>query len=83
MDKYGNKYYENPFYFFLRDRWVVYNEKTNLEMDSSMVPPEWHSWLHHMCDKPPNQRTDTYYKWMIDHTENLSGTDKEYVPYST
>lgn len=48
-----------------------------------MVPPEWHNWLHHSCDKPPTQRKDVNYKWMIDHTENFSGTNKEYVPYST
>ena len=41
VDKYGNKYFENPTYFYGRNRWVIYNEKVHLEYDGSQIPAEW------------------------------------------
>lgn len=32
-DKYGNKYYENLYYFFGRSRWVEYPEYKNCDMN--------------------------------------------------
>jgi NADH:ubiquinone oxidoreductase subunit len=82
-DKYGNKYYQNDFYFFGRNRWVEYNQTVFLDYDGSQVPAEWHNWLHYICDDPPTTNPRVHYKWMIEHGENLSGTDKAYTPYST
>ncbi|XP_051173415.1 probable NADH dehydrogenase [ubiquinone] 1 alpha subcomplex subunit 12 [Leptopilina boulardi] len=83
-DKYGNKYYENPAYFYGRNRWVVYSEKVGLNYDGSQVPAEWFGWLHYKTDLPPHlDPTRPKYKWMSDHTPNLSGTSKAYMPYST
>uniref|UniRef100_A0A8C3BL11 NADH dehydrogenase [ubiquinone] 1 alpha subcomplex subunit 12 n=1 Tax=Cairina moschata TaxID=8855 RepID=A0A8C3BL11_CAIMO len=58
VDKYGNKYYEDKRNFFGRHRWVIYTTEMNgkntfWEVDGSMVPPEWHRWLHSMTDDPP------------------------------
>jgi NADH:ubiquinone oxidoreductase subunit len=86
-DKYGNKYYEDPTYFFGRHRWVEYAEYRNLEYDASQVPAEWHRWLHSITDFPPRKdtpiATSIAYKWILDHSENLSGTKDAYMPYST
>ena len=36
-DKYGNKYFENPRFFYGRNRWVEYNDKAYLNYDGSQV----------------------------------------------
>lgn len=47
VDKYGNKYFENPYYFYSRSRWVEFVDHQHLEYDGSQVPPEWFGWLHY------------------------------------
>ncbi|KAI9561940.1 hypothetical protein GHT06_012903 [Daphnia sinensis] len=71
-DKYGNTYYENNRYF------VVF-----LDYDGSQVPAEWYGWLHYKTDLPPTVKPSVKYKWMVDHTENKSGTSEAYMPFST
>jgi NADH:ubiquinone oxidoreductase subunit len=34
---------------------VIYNEKSGLEYDGSMVPAEWFGWLHYKTDFPPTE----------------------------
>lgn len=46
-DKYGNKYYENPYYFYGRNRWVEYAPHVHLEYDGSQIPAEWYGWMHY------------------------------------
>ncbi|KAL1461719.1 hypothetical protein WDU94_013591 [Cyamophila willieti] len=83
-DQFGNKYYENPRYFFGRNRWVIYNKNCGLNYDASMVPSEWFGWLHYKTDYTPCQDPGRpVYKWMGEHTMNQSATNKEYVPYSS
>ncbi|CAL7945786.1 unnamed protein product [Xylocopa violacea] len=83
-DKYGNKYYENNSYFFSSNRWVVYAEKYGLNYDGSQVPAEWFGWLHYKTDLPPYKDPNRpKYKWLADHTPNLSGTNEAYMPYTT
>ncbi|XP_077298008.1 NADH dehydrogenase (ubiquinone) B17.2 subunit [Arctopsyche grandis] len=83
-DKYGNKYFENPKYFFTKNRWVEYNPNYGLWYDGSQIPPEWFGWMHYKTDLLPHQDgSRPKYKWMSDHTENMSGTKGQYVPYST
>ncbi|XP_035740428.1 probable NADH dehydrogenase [ubiquinone] 1 alpha subcomplex subunit 12 [Vespa mandarinia] len=83
-DKYGNKYYENNMYFVGRNRWVIYAEHVGLNYDGSQVPPEWFGWLHYKTDLPPHQDPSRpNYEWMLDHEQNLSGTSKAYMPYTT
>jgi NADH:ubiquinone oxidoreductase subunit len=86
VDKYGNKYYENRYYFYGSSRWVEYAEYKNLEYDASQVPAEWFGWLHYRTDATPNEdavKLHTKFKWMLDHSENQSGTKEAYMPYST
>lgn len=83
-DKYGNKYYENPRFFYGRNRWVEYAPYYGLDYDGSQVPAEWFGWLHYKTDcLPCEDSSRPQHKWMLDHTENLSGTQYQYVPYST
>ncbi|XP_054272841.1 probable NADH dehydrogenase [ubiquinone] 1 alpha subcomplex subunit 12 [Macrosteles quadrilineatus] len=83
-DRYGNRYYQNNDYFFLRNRWVEYADHVGLQYDASQVPPEWFGWLHHRTDLPPDQEPfRPQYHWMLPREENMSGTPLEYVPYTT
>ena len=44
-DQFGNKYYSNS----KGKRWVVYINR----VESSKIPPEWHSWIHFTKLKKP------------------------------
>ncbi|CAG9861198.1 unnamed protein product [Phyllotreta striolata] len=84
FDQFGNKYFENRTYFIGRSRWVEYAPQYRLEYDASQVPPKWFGWLHYKTDYlPDSDPTRPNYKWMLEHTENLSGTPEQYMPYST
>nr|CAH7723393.1 unnamed protein product [Callosobruchus chinensis] len=83
-DKYGNKYYENPRYFYGRNRWVEYADYYGMNYDGSQVPAEWFGWLHYKTDLTPDKDPHRpKYKWMADHTENMSGTPGQFMPYTT
>lgn len=67
-----------------RNRWVIYADKVGLNYDGSQVPAEWFGWLHYKTDLPPNKDPSRpKYKWMLDHEQNMSGTNQAYMPYST
>jgi len=82
-DKFGNEYYQNPRYFYGRDRWVKFNDNVGVEYDGSMIPAEWFGWMHHKTDIPPTEKPPVHYDWMKEHSMNQSGTSHQYVPYST
>ena len=70
-DVFENKYYQS------RDgkRWVIYKK----EIEASKVPPEWFSWLHFLDNKIPDKDKKKYF-WQVEHSENLTGTEKAYKP---
>lgn len=80
-DSYGNKYYElnDPDIPFYRKRYV------NIpDIEPSRVPAEWHAWLHYTNDDAPNKSNCYLYpEWGMRHTENLTGSEHRYIPYST
>ncbi|VDO78898.1 unnamed protein product [Soboliphyme baturini] len=82
-DEFGNRYFENPGYFYGRDRWVIYSNKVWLDYDASQIPPEWHLWMHHTTETPPSEKPPIRRDWMMTHEENHSGTPEKYIPYST
>lgn len=84
-DKYGNKYYEDKTFFVGRSRWVEYAKYLNLEYNASQIPPEWFGWIHYRTDIPPTEDNMKMYKWkwMLDHSENATGTTDSYMPYDT
>lgn len=58
-----------------RRRWVVYPMR---QREASLVPPEWHAWLHYVTDEPI---TDTGRKaWQKPYQPNLTGTAAAYRP---
>ncbi|KAF8605098.1 putative cell viability protein [Ceratobasidium sp. AG-I] len=86
-DRFGNRYFENynpeeeiP---GSRHRWVDYRQH---EFNASQVPPEWHSWVHHIRNLPPTEdkiMQESQRPWQSDHVENLTGTRAAYRPYNT
>lgn len=60
------------------------NNILGMDYDASQVPAEWYGWLHYKTDLLPSEDPSRpKYKWMMDHTENASGTPDQYMPYST
>lgn len=82
---FGNSFKQLVYFYNFagRNRWVEYNQKHNLEYDGSMVPAEWFGWLHYKTDTPPTKKPPLGYKWLTDHTNNMSGTPEQYVPFTT
>ncbi len=75
-DEAGNTYYESrkaePVYG--RTRRTVALAKG---LDSSVVPPEWHAWLHHTTDAP---LAAPRHPWQKPHQPNLTGTPGAWRP---
>jgi NADH:ubiquinone oxidoreductase subunit len=80
-DQAGNRYYRtkdgaiDPSLGFER-RWVVYNGVA----EASMIPPEWHGWIHHTVDVPPTLENYRAHEWEKPHRPNLTGTPGAYRP---
>ena len=70
-DNFGNKYYQNK----TGKRWVIYKSK----VESSRIPPEWHSWIHFLTRNTPLNNNKKY-TWQKEHQENLTGSKKAYKP---
>jgi len=70
-DKFGNKYYSNS----KGKRWVIYNQN----VESSKIPPEWHSWIHFLKTNVPSNNNKNF-SWQKEHQENMTGTKKAYKP---
>lgn len=47
IDKYGNKYFENPYYFYGRNRWIEFAPHVNMDYDGSQIPADWYGWMHY------------------------------------
>ena len=76
-DEFGNAYYEGGTTTFgLPRRWVIYKGLA----EASCVPPEWHGWLHHTVDTPPNAESYQPREWQKPHMPNLTGTPQAYRP---
>lgn len=78
-DQYGNRYYRaraRPGYKRER-RWVMYKGAP----EATMVPPEWHGWLHYQNDTVPSETKQSRRQpWQKPWQPNLTGTDKAYRP---
>lgn len=79
IDKIGNKYYEDLSGYspYGQHRWVEYVDDWNY--DASMVPPEWHGWLHHMTDECGSE-SHAYLNSKMATSHPLG--DKEDAPYA-
>jgi NADH:ubiquinone oxidoreductase subunit len=83
-DAYGNKYYRlkgggelqrGGGRFSRERRWVIYKGVP----EGSKVPSEWHAWLHHTSDAPPDDQRARY-PWEKPHQPNMTGTPQAYRP---
>ncbi|HYD19594.1 MAG TPA: NADH:ubiquinone oxidoreductase subunit NDUFA12 [Patescibacteria group bacterium] len=78
-DGLGNKYYRGKARKGTRRerRWVIYPG----EAEATLVPPEWHGWLHHQTDKvPPMDGGKLRKPWQLPHQPNQTGTPNAYMP---
>ncbi|KAH9482470.1 NADH dehydrogenase [ubiquinone] 1 alpha subcomplex subunit N7BM [Psilocybe cubensis] len=85
-DQFGNRYFENrnpeeevPG----RHRWV---DLAQHEYNATQVPPEWHSWIHHIRKEPPTNdpvMQASSPPWKGTYVENLTGTRGAYKSYNT
>ena len=78
-DELGNKYYEQqkgagP--HGLPRRFVIYK---NLS-EASLIPPEWHGWIHHTVETPPTEENYKSRPWQKPHRANMTGTKAAYRP---
>lgn len=77
QDCFGNRYYRTK---NGTRRWVLYNGT----VEGSRIPAEWHNWMHHITDTPPNSAQPgaemTKKSWQKDYSPNLSGTEGAYHP---
>ena len=65
-DELGNVYYREkngP------KRWVVYRDLS----EASLVPPEWHGWLHYTVDVPPTEQSYEKRPWELPSLPNMTG----------
>jgi NADH:ubiquinone oxidoreductase subunit len=72
-DSLGNIYYRE------REgdkRWVVYRDSA----EASLVPPEWHGWLHYTVDVPPTEEAYRARPWELPPLANMTGTPQAYRP---
>ena len=72
-DDAGNMFYET------KDsvkRWVIFNG----ESEATRVNPDWHGWLHHTWNDPPNKIPLAHKTWEKPHQTNPTGTAMAYAP---
>jgi NADH:ubiquinone oxidoreductase subunit len=56
-------------------RWVMFADGVE---EASVVPAEWHAWLHYTTDAPISQAGR--HAWQKPHQPNLTGTPLSYRP---
>ncbi|MDE2463060.1 MAG: NADH:ubiquinone oxidoreductase subunit NDUFA12 [Alphaproteobacteria bacterium] len=72
-DSLGNRYYQDR---TGKRRWVIYKHT----VDASLIPPDWHGWLHHTFREPPTVASPKIKPWEQEHRPNLTGTPLAYRP---
>jgi NADH:ubiquinone oxidoreductase subunit len=79
-DDFGNRYYVQsrgvgP--LGVPRRWVIYKN----EAEASLIPPDWHGWMHYTVDEPPTEARDYQPRtWQKPHQPNMTGTPEAYRP---
>lgn len=74
-DAAGNCYYQDS---SGARRWVTYNGIS----EASSVSADWHAWLHHNADVPPNEEEYEPKEWQQEHRPNMTGTAQAYRPHA-
>lgn len=75
-DSEGNRYYteKKAVPGRRRRRWVLFAGSP----EASVIPPEWHAWLHYTVAEPLAPSPDK--PWVKEHIPNLTGTPAAYLP---
>jgi NADH:ubiquinone oxidoreductase subunit len=72
-DVLGNAYYQTA---DGKRRWVLYKNIA----EASLVPAEWHGWLHHTFPNPPTVEPPNVKPWELEHRPNPTGTPLAHKP---
>lgn len=77
-DRFGNRYFREKVARpgMKRRRWVLFAG----EPEASLVPPEWHGWLHYTMDEPLPEHSAFHKSWVKPHQPNPTGTLDAYRP---
>jgi NADH:ubiquinone oxidoreductase subunit len=78
-DIYGNTYFRSKARkgYKRERRWVVYKGAP----EASMIPPEWHGWMHHQTNVVPDADNKSFRReWQKAPTPNMTGTSGAYRP---
>lgn len=78
-DVYGNRYYvqsKGVGPLGQPRRWVIYRDLA----EASLVPPEWHGWLHYTTDEVPDPDGPQPRPWQLGPKMNLTGTKLAWRP---
>lgn len=54
-DEFGHKYYEDPTEVYGQHRWTEYKVDSWEEVEGTLIPPQWHLWMHHLTDAKPGE----------------------------
>ena len=73
VDDQGNSFYRTA---DGKRRWVIYAG----EAEASQVSPDWHGWLHHTFEDPPQDGHLPRKPWEREHRANMTGTTGAYHP---
>ncbi|RTL72190.1 MAG: NADH:ubiquinone oxidoreductase subunit NDUFA12 [Hyphomicrobiales bacterium] len=78
-DSMGNRYYvqnKGVGPLGVPRRWVIFKNMA----EASLIPPEWHSWMHYTVDTPPTKDSYKPKAWEKPHRPNMTGTREAYRP---
>jgi NADH:ubiquinone oxidoreductase subunit len=78
-DEYGNRYYvqtKGVGPLGVPRRWVIYRDLA----EASLIPPEWHGWMHYTVDEPPPAEPAPKHPWQLGPKMNLTGTPLAWRP---
>ena len=80
-DAHGNKYYEKKDAQVGRNRWVVYADGSDwINQNPSVVPPEWHAWLHFVSDENPSNSDWKQPIYAVEATIHPTQSEGRYLP---
>lgn len=78
QDQFGTRYFreKRPKKGASERRWALFRAGR----DPSIVSPEWHGWLHHTGDIPPNKTHRQHFGWEKPPIPNQTGGANAYLP---
>lgn len=72
-DQFGNRYFVSK---NGKRRFVIYKDLS----EATLIPPEWHLWMHGRDIPPPSEKPLPGPKWVRDARPNPTGTPRAHAP---